>query len=208
MKIVVIGAPDLFDLTEETFKSKKIIVGYSSLKKINNSSYKNYKYLGKSIKKIIKKFKDINFVVGIADNLSRQKLVKEIKLHKYKCLSLIHPSVVVYKSSKIKENVIIHPNSIISSFAEISEGAYIGYNCLVGHDVKVGSYSFISPGTKLLGECNIGKNVFIGSNAVIFPKVKIGDNVIISSGAHVRNYIRKNQTVINSQSLRTIKNYL
>jgi len=140
-------------------------------------------------------------VIAIADPLSKERIAK-ILAGKVRWENIIHPSVVVKKSSFIGEGVIIQQFSSISSNVEIGEHCIINCNCIIGHDSQIGDYSSIMPQVGIMGKCVVGVRSYFGVGAKVLPGVSIGKDTIIGAGAIVIRDVDEKVTVVGNPAKR------
>jgi len=102
---------------------------------INKKLY-NFKNLGniKSINNSID-----NYVIGIGDDLIRKNIYKNNKNLNY--CTLIHPSSIISKNSKIGKGTVICAGSIIQTDVNIGKHCIINTNSNIDHECVIGDFN-------------------------------------------------------------------
>ncbi|MDC3024468.1 acetyltransferase [Alphaproteobacteria bacterium] len=117
----------------------------------------------------------------------RKSLYSFYKLRKYDFVSLIHPSAIISKSSKIYEGVNIMAGCIIQANTRIYENTIINTGVKIDHDCTIGKNVHISPGTTLCGNVKVGDNSFIGAGVIGLPGTVIPSESVIPAGKVLKN---------------------
>ena len=115
---------------------------------------------------------------------TRRKLIEQYETLGAQFRSLISPTSIVTKASKIGDGTAIMAGAIINR-AELGSHVIVNSGAIVEHDCKIGKNSFIGPGAVIGGFTTIGENCFIGLGAKIGNGLKIGDNITVAMGAVV-----------------------
>lgn len=127
----------------------------------------------------------IEAIVAIGQPLIRKRIYKELEEKNINIVSLIHPDIVIPKSTKIGKGVVIQSGCFISCNVIIEDYVYIQPNCNIGHDVVLKKGCMISGLGNLAGAVVIGAFSFIGLSCAIKEGVSIGDNSIVGMGSIV-----------------------
>ena len=188
--IVIVGAGGhasvLFDLgTALNINSVLVLNDENGLIKANDN-YKN-RQIYQSV---------YEFIVGIGDNLIRQKLSIELKDEGYRLLTLIHPSAVIASNAVINQGTCVIAGVVINNDVVIGEGCIINTKASIDHHSVIGSYTHIAPGVTIAGQCKIGERCLIGVGATIKNGITIVDDVIIGAGGVVDEDILEPGTYI------------
>lgn len=198
-KIVVIGAGSLGKLTVDCILRNN----QYPLKNISILD-DNPEVLGKSILGIpvigtiddankLSKREGTTFVIAIANNDIRKKIVEENPALEYK--SVISREAVVSPYAKIGRGTIILPGVVVDPDATIGENVIINKLVTIAHDVILHDFSQVSPGVNLGGFVELGECSFIGLGATVLPSVVITNKVTIGAGAVVTKDIKINSSV-------------
>jgi len=200
-EVVLIGySGHGFVVAEAAKLSRLNIKGYTEIKEATQNPFE-LEYLGFEMDTAFKGWNtDQDYVLGIGDNLIRQKAGDFIISKKKEILNVVHPSASVSKKvimgigNFIARNTAINPGAILGDFCIINTGAIIEHECTLGDAVHV------APGAVLTGNVSVDDRTFIGANAVIKQGVKIGKDVIIGAGSVVISDVANNKKVVGNPS--------
>ena len=164
----------------------------------NKKSENDIKLLGSdaSIITIQEKYPDVNYIIGIGNNVIRRNIIDKYSKFKNDFITLIHPSAIIADSVQLDSGVFISANAILQPETKINEHAIINTGAIVEHDCTIGKNTHIAPGVVMGGGCNVGCNSLIGLGATVKDHITIGNNVTVGAGAVVINDIEDNQTVV------------
>jgi tetrahydrodipicolinate N-succinyltransferase len=118
----------------------------------------------------------VRYIVGIADEVWKRRVVEACERAGWRAQSVVHPSAVVSPSARLADGIFVGPLAVVSSNAEVGAHAMVHLHASVGHDCLIGEYSAILPGARLSGNVRVGARVIVGSNAFVGAGVKIGDD--------------------------------
>lgn len=166
---------------------------------INKSKINPYKleYLGfESNLDFFDKGPNIEFVLGIGDNIIRKKVFQLLNSKNIDILNVIHNSSLVSDNVTLGLGNFISKNVAINPLVRIGNACIINTGAIVEHDCIIGNAAHIAPGAVLTGNVIIGEGSLIGANSVIKPNVTIGKNVIVGAGAVVINDVLDNQVIV------------
>lgn len=188
-KIIVIGAGSLGKLTIDCIlRNKDCYVNNIAILDDDRSTH-NCSILGVPIigsvdqAEILGKKKDTTFVVAIANNNIRKKIVNENPKLNYK--SIISKMATISSFSVIGEGNIILPGVVVDPEAKIKNHVIVNKSSTIAHDVILHDFSQVSPGVNFGGYVEVGECSFIGLGASILPLIKITKDVVIGAGAVV-----------------------
>lgn len=128
------------------------------------------------------KLLDCSFVLGIGDNLTRERISKIIDLHWY---TAIHPSAMISSSVSIGVGTVIMSGVIINADSSIGSHCIINSGAVIEHDSKLNSFVHISPLAALGGNTIIGASTHIGIGACVKNNISICDKCVIGAGTVV-----------------------
>lgn len=137
-----------------------------------------------------------SFVIAIGDNQVRKSIVEKLSIPNILYATLIHPSAVVSKSSKIEEGTVVMPGAVINANSTIGKHSIINTNAVIEHDSLLRDFVHVSPGSVLSGEVTVGIETHLGSGSIVIPGKKIGSKSIIGAGAVVTKDIPCNVTAV------------
>lgn len=127
------------------------------------------------------------FAISVGDNKIRIELANEIRKRGGIVPTLIHPSAIVSKYSKIEQSVVIHANSVVQADALIQQDSVVSYNVSVTHNSKIGKSCYLAFNSSIGAYVEIKDFVLVGqSAAIVSGKLNyIGHNSIIGAGSVV-----------------------
>ncbi|NMC13438.1 MAG: hypothetical protein GYA34_11225 [Chloroflexi bacterium] len=138
--------------------------------------------------KINKEDHEINYIIGFADYLLREKCLDSIKKYSnFKPKSIINPSSYIAPSAIIGKGCYIGANVSISSNAILENFVIINLNASIGHDALIKKNSIILPGARISGHVTIGEGTLVGSNAFIYQGVKVGRENLIDALTYIHD---------------------
>lgn len=146
-----------------------------------------------------KKYNNAEFIIGIGDANTREKLSNELPV---KWFTALHPSAVISISSIIGEGTVVMPNAVINSNACIGSHCIINSGAIVEHDNIIGDFTHVSIGAKLGGTVIVGKKAWIGIGATVTNNVSICNNCMVGAGAVVIRNIDECGTYVGVPSRR------
>lgn len=172
------------------------IIGYSekSLKKFNPFQLE---YFGDESNPNFKGWDlDVDFLLGIGDNSTREKIYKIIVQKGKKVVSIFHSTSSVSKFAIVGEGIFINRNVTVNAFANIGNNVILNTGCVIEHECEIHDNAHIAPGAVLAGNVKVGSGSFIGANAVIKQGVEIGNNVVIGAGTVVLSNIPEGKKIV------------
>lgn len=123
-------------------------------------------------------------VVAIADPNIRQSIVNRLP-EETVYATLIHPSALIGRNTKISKGSIICAGVIVTCNIEMGIHSHLNLGTTVGHDCNVGNYFTTAPHVNISGSCSIKDNVYFGTKAATKQGVNIVSDVIVGMGANV-----------------------
>jgi sugar O-acyltransferase (sialic acid O-acetyltransferase NeuD family) len=196
-KIILVGYSGHGLVVADTAIENKLnIIGYTE-KAVNEANPFMLEYLGNELNPDFKVWDlDVSFILGIGDNLHREKIYKHILKNGKKVVSLINSSSSVSSFAIIGDGIFVNRNVTINAFAKIGNNVILNTGCIVEHECEIHDNVHIAPGAVLAGNVKVGSRSFIGANSVIKQGVKIGKNVIVGAGAVVLNNISDGSKIV------------
>jgi sugar O-acyltransferase (sialic acid O-acetyltransferase NeuD family) len=200
-KIILVGYSGHGLVVADTaFKNNLNVIGYTE-KSINEVNPFKLEYLGDESSSDFKGWDlDVAFILGIGDNILREKVYKNILSKGKKIISLINSTSSISIFAEIGDAVFINRNVSINAFAKIGNNAILNTGCIIEHECMIGEGVHIAPGAVLAGNVKVGSGSFIGANSVIKQGVEIGKNVIIGAGTVVLNNIYDDDKIVGNPS--------
>jgi sugar O-acyltransferase (sialic acid O-acetyltransferase NeuD family) len=189
-KIILVGYSGHGLVVADTALENRLnIIGYTE-KSIKESNLFKLEYLGNELNPEFKGWGlDVSFILGIGDNLLREKIYKHILNNGKKVISLINSTSSISSFATIGDGVFINRNVSINAFSQIGNNVLLNTGCIIEHECVIGDSAHIAPGAVLAGNVEIGERTFIGANSVIKQGVKIGKDVVVGAGSVVLDNI-------------------
>jgi len=191
-EVIIIGySGHAYVIVDAIFASGGTIKGYcdEAEKEVNPFGLN---FLGNESASILS---ESNWIIGIGDNLLREKINSKYKALKPP-ISIVHPSAVIGAMSIIEDGVFVAANVTINPFVRIANGVIVNTGAIIEHECVIGEFSHIAPGAVLAGNVKVGNGSFVGANSVVKQGIKIGNNVIIGAGSVVLKDVPNDTTVV------------
>lgn len=148
---------------------------------------------------LLKSLSDVDAViVAIGDNEIRQKKSMQFKQAGFALASIVHPTAVISKFSKIGDGCFVSAAAVVQADTHIEDFAIINTSALIEHDCVIGEASHIAPSAALAGGVIVGSCSWIGINACVREQVTIGNNVVVGAGSTVVKDVPSDVTVVGS----------
>lgn len=178
------------------FENNLNVIGYTE-KSLNDVNPFMLEYLGNESSPDFKGWDlDVDFLLGIGDNLLREKIYNLIINNGKKVISLINSTSSISRFAVIGEGVFINRNVTINAFANIGNNVILNTGCIIEHECEIQENVHIAPGAVLAGNVIVGAGTFIGANAVVKQGVVIGKNVIVGAGTVVLNEVPNGKKIV------------
>ncbi|WP_342442477.1 NeuD/PglB/VioB family sugar acetyltransferase [Lysinibacillus sp. FSL K6-0075] len=137
--------------------------------------------------RILSKQKNIDFIIGIGEGETREKLYNKFPNLNY--INLIHPSVTF--GNKQKETVDNSIGNIFCAGTRVTNNVVIGdfglfnLNTTIGHDCLIEDFVTISPGANISGNVHLKKGSYIGTGSTILQGKNLKEKLIVGEYATV-----------------------
>lgn len=196
-KIILVGYSGHGLVVADTaFENNLNIIGYTE-KSINIANPYKLEYLGDESSLNFDLWDlDVDFILGIGDNMLREKIYNLIIMKGKKVKSLINATASISSFAIIGDGVFINRNVTINAFANIGNNVILNTGCIIEHECEIHDNVHIAPGAVLAGNVKVGQDTFIGANAVVKQGVVIGNNVIVGAGTVVLNDIPDEKKIV------------
>lgn len=130
--------------------------------------------------------KDIAIFVPIGSNLTRVKILNQVRYLGYETPSFIHKDTQIHDSVVVGQAVYILPTTSIMPFSKIGSDTMISMGVNVAHHVLIEDGCFFSQGVNIGASIEIQKHSYIGIGATIMTGVKsVGANCLVGAGSVV-----------------------
>ena len=196
-KIILVGYSGHGLVVADTaFENNLNVIGYTE-ESINEVNPFMLEYLGNESNPDFKGWDlDVSFILGIGDNLLREKIYKHILKNGKKVISLINSNSSISRFAVIGDGVFVNRNVTINALAKIGSNVILNTGCIVDHECEIQENVHIAPGAVLAGSVKVGSGSFIGANSFIKQGVVIGKNVIVGAGTVVLNDISDGNKIV------------
>ena len=180
-------------VAEAALESGINIMGYSDKDELEKNPF-NIEYLGfENSEDFIGWDLEASFIIGIGDNIIRQKIAEVVISKGKKLQTVISKSASVSGTAKIGKGVFVNRSAAVNALAEIGDNVILNTGCIIEHECVLGNAVHIAPGAVLAGNVKVGERSFIGANSVVKQGVTIGRNVTIGAGSVVVRDIPDNE---------------
>ncbi len=200
-KVILIGySGHAYVVADIAIENQFDIIGYTEKSRVQNNPF-NLNYAGYEREMdFFENNKEIGFIIGIGDNLIREKIYNLITLNNAKITTLISNTSSISQSAKINSGTFINRNVTINALAKIGKNVILNTACVIEHDCEISDSVHIGPGAVLSGNVFVGQRSFIGANSVVKQGVKIGKDVIVGAGSVVISDVRDGEKVVGNPS--------
>lgn len=190
-KIILIGGGghcnSVIDVIEQEAKFK--IAGIVDKQEFLKNNVLGYPVIGNDsdLEKLVKEYKYALITVGqIKSPHPRIKLFNLVKELGFLLPSIISPSAIVSKHSKIGSGSIVMHKALINANTTIGDNCIINSKVLIEHDCFISNHCHISTNATINGGVKVETNCFIGSNAITKDNIVIKENSFIKAGSLVK----------------------
>ena len=164
----------------------------------NDDIYFGHRIIGCNEELFTQNLHGKNFAISVGNNDIRADLYNKIIEREGNVVTLIHPTAVVSKYSKIGNGVCVHALSVVAPDTVIGDDCVISHNDLVTHGVRMGNHCFMASNIVLGAYTVMRDYAFIGSGAtIVSAKAKeLGEHSLVGAGAVVIKPIPDNAIVV------------
>lgn len=196
-KIILVGYSGHGLVVADTaFENNFNVIGYTE-KSINNVNPFKLEYLGNESSPNFELWDlDVDFILGIGDNLLREKVYNLIIKKGKKVISLINSTAAISSFATIGEGVFINKYVTVNALANVGNNVILNTGCIIEHECDINENVHVAPGAVLAGNVKVGTGTFIGANAVVKQGVVIGKNVIIGAGTVILKDIPNGKKIV------------
>jgi acetyltransferase EpsM len=185
-KVILIGySGHAYVVADIAIENQYKLIGYTE-KNIIKHNPLQLEFLGNEQEKdFFVKNKNQHYLIGIGDNVIREKIFNLIIANGAKLLTLVSKSASISASATIGNGTFINRNASINALVKIGQNVIVNTGCVIEHECEISHSAHIAPGAVLAGNVNVGERTFIGANSFIKQGVKIGKDVIVGAGTVV-----------------------
>jgi len=152
-------------------------------------------------------FQDVFFIYALISmpyGKNNAERLERINIPIERFATLIHPTALISKNTKIGFGVAIMPMVHIRQNVVIGDHVTLLYGSSIGHDTKIDDYSFIG-NNAILGSYNkIQTGVFIGTNVTTIEKVQLEEWSLVGIASAVTKNV-DSKTVVAGNPAKFIK---
>lgn len=139
--------------------------------------------------------KNYAYILGIGDNLIREKTTQILLKNQQEILTIQHQSANISSLAKLAQGCFVGSHASVNAMATIGDFCILNTGCIIEHECNIQQSAHIAPGAVLAGNVSVGQRTFVGANSVIKQGVRVGNDVIIGAGAVVIKDIPDNTIV-------------
>ena len=133
--------------------------------------------------------------VAIGDNVTREKVSRELEELGFTVVTVTHPRAVVEAETTIGTGSFLAAQSVVGARSVVGRGCIINTSASVDHDCALGAFVHICPGAHLAGTVRVGDRAMVGTGAAVVPGISIGADAVVGAGAVVIRAVPPNVTV-------------
>lgn len=196
-KSVLVGYSGHALVVGDTAMSLGIDLSFYTEKRQNTNNVFDLEYIGFEGDDNYKYWsKQYSYILGIGDNLIREKTAQILIKNQQEILNIHHQSASISKLAKLGQGCFVGSHGSVNALSIIGDFCILNTGCIIEHECNIQQSAHIAPGAVLAGNVSVGRRTFVGANSVIKQGVKIGDDVIIGAGAVVINDILDHAIVV------------
>ena len=115
-------------------------------------------------------------------NRTRARFYYDVKKMGYSLVTYVHPSVRVWQSTELGDNVFIFEDNTVQPFTRIGSDTILWSGNHIGHHSSIGEHCFISSHVVISGKCEVGDYTFIGVNSTMRDSISVGKGCFLGAG--------------------------
>ncbi len=200
-KVILIGySGHAYVVADIAIENHYDIIGYTEKIRTQNNPFDlNYAGYEGDID-FFENNKEIGFIIGIGNNLIREKIYNLITSKNKEVTTLISNTASISHSVRIDNATFVNRNVSINALAKIGKNVILNTACVIEHECEISDSVHIAPGAVLAGNVLVGERTFIGANCVIKQGVKIGKDVFVGAGTVVLSDIPDGKKIVGNPS--------
>ena len=175
------------DINDE--KPQWEVVGF--LNDFETRPINGYPILGKVDRSSISRFlgcDDVFFLFTLISARYNPDLIPRLaalKIPEQKFATIIHPTAVVSKFSKIGRGVMIQPFVSVGPNVEVGNHIQIYAQALIGHNSTLEDYSYVANNACVGAAVHLRQGAYLGTNSATLEKVTLGKWSLVGMGSVV-----------------------
>ena len=116
---------------------------------------------------------DLNYILGLGDNILREKVANLILNKSNVIKTVIDPYSIISKTAKIGVGVYASKGILVNALSSIGDFVILNTGCIIEHECEIDTAAHIAPGAVLAGNVKIGKRTFTLKKTLICNELKI-----------------------------------
>ncbi len=200
-KIILIGySGHGFVVADTAIENQLEIIGYAEKLEVSINPFQ-LNYVGTEIDNgFFDKNKGAKYLIGIGDNIIRERIYNLIIENQGEIITLINKSSSISNTAIIGDGSFINKNVSVNAISKIGRNVILNTACIIEHDCIIADSAHIASGAVLAGSVTVGERSFIGANSVVKQGVKIGKDVIVGAGTVVLSDISDGKKIVGNPS--------
>mgnify|MGYP000988178091 CR=1 FL=1 len=141
---------------------------------------------------------DCKFVFAIGSErtrLKRLEILASLNVSDDRFETLIHPSAVIYPTSKIGRGTIIHAGVVIGNDTRIGSFCIILWNSVIGARNDLGEAVMVASQVATNADVSIGTSAYLGAACAVADGLGIGKGAMVCMGSIVLSSVRDGEKV-------------
>jgi sugar O-acyltransferase (sialic acid O-acetyltransferase NeuD family) len=118
-------------------------------------------------------------------NRTRARFYRDARRRGYELVTYVHPTVPLWRSNEIGDNVFVFEHNVIQPFVRIGADTTLWSGNHIGHHSRIGEHCFISSHVVVSGQCEVGDYTFIGVNSTLRDGISVGRGCFLGAGTLV-----------------------
>ena len=144
----------------------------------------------------VRKKETFALIVGIGDNLNRQKVQQRLAKEGFLFGTAIHPSVQLGKDVFVGEGTVVMANGVINPGTRVGSHCIVNTAVTIDHDCNIGDFVHLSPGAHLGGTVDVDASGWIGLGASVINNIHVAEHAIVGAGAVVVRDVEPHTVVV------------
>jgi sugar O-acyltransferase (sialic acid O-acetyltransferase NeuD family) len=143
-------------------------------------------------------YEDCFFVNGIGNSINfpeKADIISKTRVPLDRFETLVHPSAVVSKMTRLGSGTVILQNVTIASDVTIGNHVIILPNSIVSHGCMLNDYVCIAGGVCISGDVKVDQSSYIGASSALIEKITIAEHCLVGMGSVVIKSVAKNSVV-------------
>lgn len=148
---------------------------------------------------------DAQCVIGFWNMDYRKNFIQNIKYHKRRWISYVHPRASVTDLDSVGKGTVILGMAHLHYGVHLGNFCLIGAFCNVGHGTQLGQNVVMSPNTIIGGSTTIGNDVLFSQCCSVRDKIKISDSITFAMNSILTKDVSESGYYIHHKKVSSIK---